>query len=403
MKNLVLSIAIVVVLAAPPSKSAAQQTQWTGSWAAAPAAASTAAAIPGPRGATIRDVVHLSIGGKALRLRLSNEFGAAPLTLASVHVALSAGEDAIQPHTDRVATFGGVDSVTLPAGAAILSDPVALPVQPFANLAVSLFIPAQSGVAITYHALASSTNYIEAGDEAPAATLPAATPMAHWYLLTGVEVDAGPSASSVVVLGASICDGFNSTPNKNVRWPDDLAARLQARPATAHIGVLNEGISGNRLLHDGTGPSALARFDRDVLAQSGATYLIVLIGTNDIGHTFADQAPNEPVTAKEMVWGYQQLVARAHARNIKVYGALLTPDGKSKYDVPGNETLRQQVNALIKAGDVFDAVIDFDKPVRDPAHPDALLPAFDSGDHLHPNDAGYQAMANAIDLKLFTK
>jgi lysophospholipase L1-like esterase len=403
MKIRISAIALLCALAAASVHAATPPAHWTGSWAAAPVAAPAASADLGPQGTTYRDIVHLSLGGNALRLRLSNEFGPAPLTLAAVRVALSAGADAIQPGTSHTVTFGGLDTVTLPAGAAILSDPVAMPVKPFANLAVSLFLPPQTGVALTFHGLATSTNYTVGGDETAAATLPTPSVLSSWYVLKGVDVDAGPAAASVVVLGASICDGYHSTPNKNARWPDEFARRLLANKATAHLGVLNEGISGNRLLHDGTGPSALARFDRDVLAQSRAKYVIVLVGTNDIGHTFASQAPNEPVTAKEMIWGYQQLVARAHARNIQVFGALLTPDGKSKYDEPGNETMRRQVNALIRAGGIFDAVIDFDKPVRDPAHPDALLPAFDSGDHLHPNDAGYKAMADIIDLKLFTK
>jgi lysophospholipase L1-like esterase len=394
MKKLILTLSIVAVFA---TYGTAQQGVWTGSWAAAPVAV-PATVHTNPEG-TYRNIVHLSLGGNALRLRISNEFGPTSLTVASVHVALSAGDDRTQPGTDHAVTFGGVGSVTLPAGAVIVSDPVAMPVQPFANLAVSLFAPEVKDATLTYHALGVSTNYVTTGDATAARTLTGATKLTSWYLLKGVDVDAGTQASSVVVLGASIADGFHSTPDKNARWPDVLASRL----ATSHVGVLNEGISGNRLLHDSTGPSALSRLDRDVLAQSGAKYLIVSIGTNDIGRTYFPTRPNEEVTAEQMKWGYQQIVLRAHARGIKVYGTTLSPFGGAGYYSPAGETMRQAVNAFVKTSGVFDGVIDFDIVTRDPAHPETLLPAYDSGDHLHPNDAGYKVMGEAIDLKLFAK
>ncbi len=403
MKKLILTLLMMSVLAAPSNPVTAQQAVWTGSWAAAPVAVPTTAANADPNGATYRDIVHLSLGGKALRLRISNEFGPTPLTVASVHVALSTSADATQPGTDHLVTFGGIGSVTLPAGAVVLSDPIAMSARPSANLAVSLFVPAQTGITLTYHQLAVSTNYVASGDVTSAATMAEAKKVPSWYLLKGVDVDAGPSGSSVVVLGASIADGYHSTPDTNARWPDVLAARLQAGAATSHVGVLNEGIGGNRVLHDMTGPSALARLDRDVLAQSNAKYLIVAIGTNDIGRTFFPNRPNEEVTADQIIWGYQQLALRAHARGIKVYGSTLNPFGDAAYFSPAGETMRQAVNTFVKNSGVFDGVIDFDIATRDPAHPETLLPAYDSGDHLHPNDVGYKAMGEAIDLKLFTK
>lgn len=380
-----------------------QQTSWTGSWAAAPMPAPATLATIGPAGTTFRDVVHLSIGGKALRLRLSNEGSTTKLSLAAVHVALSGGPGgAILPATDHSVTFGGVAAVTIPAGAYAISDPISLAVQPFTDLAVSIYIPAQPDATLTAHLLASSTNFSVPGDATTQAALSGANSKSSWLILKGVDVDAGPAASAVVVIGASISDGFHSTPDKNLRWPDDLAVRLAANVSTRNIGVLNEGISGNRLLHDNTGPSALARFDRDALAQPGARCVIVSLATNDIGRTFFPLKPNETVTAEQIEWGYAQLVQRAHARGLKAIGTTLGPFAGANYFSPAGEQMRQAVNRFIRTSGTFDAVIDFDKASRDPAQPDRLLPAFDSGDHLHPNDAGYKAMAEAIDLKFFT-
>jgi lysophospholipase L1-like esterase len=413
--RLIFAMSLAAVFAAPTPYATSQQThvsvpppaheyRWTGSWAAAPVAAPAAvSASIGTDGATYRDIVHLSLGGAALRLHISNEFGPTQLTVASVHVAIGAGADRTQPGTDRAVTFGGAATVIIPAGAAIVSDPVAMPVPHFADLAVSLFVPAQTGVALTFHSLALSSNYIAAGDAASAPAMEAATKVSNWYLLKGVDVDAGAGGGSVVVLGASQSEGFHSTPDKNARWTDVLAARMQASPATSHLGVLNEGISGNRLLHDGTGPNGLARMDRDVLAQAGAKYLIVALGTNDIGHTFSQPKPGEAVTAEQMEWGLRQVIERAHARGIKVFGTTYLPFGGHAYYTPESDRMRQAVNAFVRSSGVFDGVIDFDKVVRDPARPEAMLPAYDSGDHLHPNDAGYKAMGDSIDLKLFQR
>ena len=382
---------------------AAQQPTWTGSWAAAPMPAPATLAIA-PEGTTFRDIVHLSLGGKAIRLRISNEGSPTQLKLSDVHAALSTGpgSSSTLPATDHAVTFSGATSVTIPAGTYAVSDPVALPVGPFADLAVSIFVPAQSGITLTVHQLASSTNFSAPGDLSSSPALEGATKLTSWPFLKAVEVDAGPNAAAVVVLGASISDGYHSTPDKNLRWPNDLAVRLAANPATRNLAVLNEGISGNRVLHDGTGPSAVARLDRDVLAQPGARYLIVSLGTNDIGRTFFPLAPNETATAEQIEWGYSQIAQRAHARGFKVIGTTLGPFAGANYFSPAGETMRRAVNHFALTSGTFDAVIDFDKATRDPAQPDRLLPAFDSGDHLHPNDAGYKAMADAIDLKFFT-
>jgi len=391
----------------------AYQTTWTGSWSAAPMAppapkaSATAEVKPvdAADGTTYRDIVHLSLGGSELRLKISNEFGTTSLTLGSVHVALSAGspagKDAIQPASDHAVHFGGLESVTIPAGAMIVSDPVPMPVAAFADLAVSLFVPTQTETGITYHALGVSSNYIATGNTVTAATLDGAKKVASWYLLKGVDVDAGPDAAAVVTLGDSITDGAHATVDANTRWPNVLAARLQANKATAHIGVLDEGISGNRLLHDGTGPDALSRIDRDVLSQSGVKYLIILLGINDIGTTSVPRKPGEAITADQLMWALQQIVTRAHARGIKVYGATLTPYGGAKYQDDSGMKMHAAVNKFIRTSGVFDGVIDFEKMMHDPTDNKVFLAPYDSGDHLHPGDAGYKAMGDFIDLKLF--
>ena len=389
---------MAAILSFAASLATAQQIVWTGSWAAAPVAAPATEKPIGPDGETFRDIIHLSLGGRAIRLRISNEFGPTPLTIAAVHVALSAGSDGIQPATDHAAKFNGVSSVVIPAGTIAISDPIAMSVKAFGDVAVSLFVPAQSGVELTLHNLAMSTNYVATGNVTAAASLPNATRVTSWHLLKAVDVDAGPNASAVVALGASITDGYHSTPDKNLRWPDDLAIRLHANSATSNIGVLNEGISGARILHDVTGPSALARFDRDVLAQTGAKFVIIALGTNDIGRTFFPRMPNEsPITAEQLVWGLQQIVARAHARGVKVIATTLNPyEGADFYNIPGDR-MREAFNTYVRTSGIFNGVVDFDRVMRDPSHPARFLPAYDSGDHLHPNDAGYKAMADAID------
>jgi lysophospholipase L1-like esterase len=405
---LILAFGSVFAHAAAPKHAGSQQTTWTGSWAASPMAMPAPKAAVNPAdttdtsGATYRNIVHLSLGGSSLRLRISNEFGNMSLTLGGVHVALSAGKGgAIQPTTDHAVTFGGSETVMIPAGAMIVSDPIAMPVDAFADLTVSLFVPSQPGAALTYHALGDSTNYIAEGNATSAATLDNAKKVTSWYLLKGVDVTTTADASAVITLGDSITDGAHATLDANARWPNVLATRLHANPATANVAVLDEGISGNRLLHDVAGPSALARLDRDVLAQSGVKYVIVLLGINDIGHTAHSRGPDDLVTAGQLTWALQQIAIRAHAHGLKVYAATLTPYGGAGYQDANGLILREAENNFIRTSGVFDGVIDFDKVTRDPAHPDAFLPAYDSGDHLHPGDAGYKAMGDSIDLKLF--
>ena len=385
-----------------PHPAGRAEVQWTGTWAAAPVPGPVRDLTPGTRGLTFRDVVHVSIGGRALRIRLTNEGNPHPLRIGAVHVAVSAGSGSTRPASDHAVLFAGSAEVTIPAGSVAWSDPVDTPVQPFADLAVSIFVPPQDPPeSWTMHSLASSSNFAAAGDQSRSSTLDQPTKLNSWYLLKGVDVDAGPHAAAVVALGASITDGAHSTPDLNARWPDDLARRLAANRATASIGVLNEGISGGRILHDGTGPSALARLDRDVLAQPGAGWMILALGTNDIGRTFFPLHPNEQVTSADLEWGLRQVVQRAHARGIRVIAATLNPFEGADYYSPDGETMRQAFNTFVRSSGIFDGVADFDKALLDPTHPARMLPAYDSGDHLHPNEAGYRAVADSFDLKFF--
>jgi len=376
---------------------------WISTWGASPQVPTTPLAL---NGQTVRQVAHVSVGGHVVRVRLSNAFGSTPLAISEARVALSTGGSSIDAATDRQLTFGGSPTTTVPAGALVVSDPVSLDVPALANLAVSLYFPG-SVTATTEHSLAVQTTYVSPpGDFAGAASMPdGGTTTSSWYFLNGVEVRGeGWRPAAIVALGDSITDGYASTVSANHRWPNYLAARLQASHATAHLAVVDEGISGNRVLHDFIGPNALARLDRDVLAQSGARWVVVLEGINDIGIPGAFGAPAEEVTADEIIEGHRQIIARAHARGLRIYGGTLTPfEGTvfPGYYSPGGEAKREAVNHWIRTSGAYDAVIDFDAAVRDPAHPTRMLPAYDSGDHLHPNDAGYEAMADAVDLGLF--
>ncbi|MFI2206838.1 GDSL-type esterase/lipase family protein [Streptomyces sp. NPDC020192] len=356
---------------------------WTGSWESAPSG--TVAAWPG---AAIRNVVHLSIGGRAVRVRLSNRFGTAPLRLGAVTVALrgAAGPDAL-PGTVRTATFRGARAVTVPPGRDTVTDPVRLRVPPDADLLVTVYTPGAGGHA-TSHQEALQTSYVAragAGRAADEDGTAYTTTVSHWYYVTGVDV-LGRGAGSVVAFGDSLTDGNGSTPDTNHRWPDRLAASLREH----RYGVLNAGISGNRLLRDGTGPRALARLDTDALDRAGARVLVVLEGINDIkGTPTADDA-----TA--FAAAYRTLVARAHARRVRVVGVTLTPfRGYAAY-TDAREAVRQRVNAFIRTGGAFDAVADADAAVRDPADPARILPAYDPGDHLHFDDAGMAAVADTV-------
>jgi lysophospholipase L1-like esterase len=361
---------------------------------------------------TLRLIVHTSLGGNQVRIRLSNELGATPLRIGAAHIALRQEGASIVPGTDRVLTFGGVPGITIPPGAPALSDPVDLNVPAVADLAVSLHLPG-TVQATVFHGLGYQTNYVSPkGDFTGAARLQAERTMTSWPFLTEVDVST-TGRGSIVAFGDSITDGASSKAESNHRWPDLLALRLKnsSEPAlNRSLGVVNRGISGARLLRDPGwdplfGKSALARFDRDVLATAGVRYMMVFIGINDIGHPGMGNIPaSEVPTAEEMISGYRQLIERARAKGIAAYGVTLTPfEGTvfPGYYTPAKEAVRQAVNKWIRSSGAFDAVIDFERAVRDPAHPTRLLPAYDSGDHLHPNDAGMQAMANAIPLELF--
>ena len=359
--------------------------------------------------ATLRQIVHLSAGGSALRVHLSNAFGTEPLHVTSAHIARPLASDtaAIDPQTDRALTFAGVPDVTIPAGAEFVSDPLTLTVAALSNLAISIHLdtpPARE----TSHPGSRATSWFVHGDavSAPAFTNPGK--IDHWFQLSAIDVQSAPTSATIVALGDSITDGHAATTNVNNRWPDILAANLQHSPATQTIGVSNQGIGGNHLLTDGLGPNALARFDRDVLAPAGARWVIVLEGVNDLGGLTRDgevSADKHAALVQRILAAYQQIITRAHAHQLLVYGATITPYVGSDYYHPGplSEADRQTINAWIRTPGHFDAVIDFDQLVRDPAHPDRLLPAYDSGDHLHPSPAGYKAMGESIPLTLFAR
>ena len=387
-----LVIAGMGIAPATMAKDGSDAGHWVGTWNASPQAAWYPLEL---NGQTIRQIAHVSIGGTRVRVRLSNAYGANPLLIGAARVGLRSTGASIVPGSGRVLTFNGSESTTIPAGALAISDPVSLRVPDRGDLAVSIYVPGKE-LAATEHSLGLQTTYISsAGDFSGADSLPTVTTTESFFFLTGVEVDASTTARAIVTLGDSITDGLHSTPDANKRWPNRLAERL--RSGGNKIAVLNAGISGNRLLHDTVGTNAAARFDRDVLVQSSARYLIVLLGINDIG--FPGTA-----TADDIIAGHRQIIHRAHALGLKVYGGTLTPFEAflpGIYYTPGGEVKRQAVNQWIRTSKAYDAVIDFDKAIRDPGNPAKIRPAYDSGDNLHPNDAGYQAMADAIDLSLF--
>jgi lysophospholipase L1-like esterase len=374
-----------------------------GTWAASPqsAADSPAPSLAAFRDRTIRQVVRVSMGGDTVQVRLTNEFGSAPLVVGAARIALSAGGANLVAGSSRALTFGGASSFTIPAGSPALSDPVAIHVPPLADVAISLYLP-DSAAASTYHALARATSHISLrGDHTGDVAMAVDTTSASWYFLSGLSVRAPRDAEAIVALGNSITDGYASTLDANARWPNVLSRRLESAHALDHLAVLDEGISGNRILHDFMGPVVLSRYDRDVLRQPGVRYVIVLEGINDIGFSARAQTSDQEVSATEIIGGHAQLIARAHELGLTIYGATLTPFEGAAYYTPAGEEKRAAVNRWIRTSGAYDGVIDFDAVTRDPAHPGRFLPAYDSGDHLHPNDAGYRAMGESIDLKLF--
>jgi lysophospholipase L1-like esterase len=384
---------------------AASPDHWVGTWATSPVAASNPTAkfgAEGTTGTTLREIVHISLGGGTVRVILTNEFGLDPLTIGAAQIALSSGASGITG-TGTPLTFGGQTSVIIPPGALMVSDPVVLKVAPLSNLAVSIFLPDQPINQLTLHSFADQTNYLVPGNVVGAPSLDTPQEVFSWDFLKGVDVLSDGDSASIVTFGDSITDGALSTRNANARWPDVLARRIQSDKKTSKLGILNEGIGGNRILHDTTGPSALARFDRDVIAQAGVKYVVIMESINDIGHATDPNKPYDVITAQDLIVGLGQLATRAHTHGIKVIGATLTHFVGAKYQSPAGEAMRQAVNQWIRTTNQFDAVIDFDKLTTDPTHPGMYLPLDDSGDHLHPGDYGYKTMGESIDLKLFTK
>ncbi|HMH12226.1 MAG TPA: SGNH/GDSL hydrolase family protein [Edaphobacter sp.] len=398
-----LTLALFCLFCLPQNVVAAPPDHWVGTWATSPVAMPNTEGIFGAADTTYREIVHVSLGGSRVRIILSNEFGLDPLTINAAHIALRTNGSEIDLASANALTFGGRPSITIPPGALAVSDPANLKLPAFADVAVSLFVPAQPMQQVSHHSFADQTNYSVPGNVVGAKSLESPTEIYHWPFLKGVDVMADSKAASIVAFGDSITDGALSTRNANARWPDVLARRLQANKKTANLGVLNQGIGGGRILHDVTGPSALARFDRDVLAQAAVKYLIILESINDIGHAQDPVKPYDVVTAEDLIVGLGQLATRAHTHGIKVYGATLTPYVGAKYSSPAGEAIRQAVNNWIRTTNQLDGFIDFDKATRDPANPAVFAPAADSGDHLHPADPGYKIMADSIDLSLFTR
>ncbi|SDI09785.1 SGNH/GDSL hydrolase family protein [Paraburkholderia phenazinium] len=405
------SLAVSASASVTPAASTANP-HWVDAWAASPDSAG-----PPLAASTLRQVVRTSIGGAAVRIRLSNLYGSGPITLGPVHIAAHASGSSIRPGTDHALTFGGKTTVTIAKGAEVLSDPAAFPVSALEELAVTLYVAPGAG-ATTTHLLGQQTAFIARGADATAAlslpdgkaaAKPNADPDDSRYFLTDVQVAATPQAHTLVALGDSITDGAGSTEDRNARWPDALAARLHADPAFATVAVVDAGIAGNRILHNGAdpflGPSALSRFERDAIDTSGVHWILLLEGINDIAAADVLKTPEANVSAEQIIGGMKVLIARAHAKHLKIWGATLTPfaGANAPFYTAAGEAKRAAVNRWIRTAGAFDAVVDFDQAVRDPAHPDRLLPAFDSGDHVHPNDAGYQAMAAAIDPHLFAE
>jgi lysophospholipase L1-like esterase len=374
---------------------------WVGSWTVAPAPAEGVAF----NNITLRMNGRLSLGGNMLRVRLSNAHGTKPLTIGAAHIGLRADGPAIIAESNRVLSFGGDRSAVIAAGSLVVSDPVELTVPPLGDVAITVYLPqdlpASFGITGRY---ARVTNYLSPlGNFAAEAVMPVGRITDDWYIVSGIDVISGHGAGAVVALGDSLTDGNISTHDSYANWPAQLARRLTARGGGRPMAVMNQGLGGNRILHDVRGDSGLRRFDRDVLAQAGATHVIVLLGTNDLRNRWAK--PEEEASAPALIAGLRQLALRAHARGLKIFGGTITPFENETFLpgawTPAREEVRQEVNAWIRQGGGFDAVIDFDQAVRNPGRPSSMLPIHDCGDHLHQSDRGYNHMGDVIDLSLF--
>lgn len=410
----VLAMTFLVVQMAYACEKDFTSKQWVGTWASNPQKGETIIpglwepSIPQTADATLRQIVRTTISGKVVRVRFSNEFGETSLKIGAASIALSAGGGIVQPNTIRPLTFGGKDSITIPPGAPAVSDPVLFDLPASSDLAISIYLP-DATPSTTYHYTGLHTTYLStSGNHTNDEVFATAAMSSNYYFLTGVSVLGSKIRASIAAFGNSIADGYNSTVDANKAWPSVLAARLQNGLFFKHLSVLNCGISGNRILNDQIGPNALSRMDRDVLRQPGLKYIIFMMGINDIGFSGGALGfPPQPVTADEIIDGQRQVIARAHESGYKIFGATLTPTKGvgailgGTYDTPEGEAKRQAVNNWIRTGGEYDGVIDFDKVIRDPSDTLRILPEYDSGDHLHPNDAGYEAMGNSINLNLF--
>lgn len=405
----VLALSFTAVAAGPTAGPAAH---WVVSWGASPSPPPDEAHIHTKglefNNQTLREIVHLSIGGSTVRVRFSNFFGKQTLEIGAAHLALRMNDSAIQPSSDRALTFGGAPGVSVPPNAFVLSDPVKLAVPAESDLAISIFVPRVTSAA-GIHYLAQQTSYVGAGDLTAERSITNALTISSWIFLAGVDVSAPLSAAAIAVFGDSRVDGDGSTPNANRRWPDALAKRLAQQGLP--LGVLNAGIIGNRILQDAPkvavelGVNGLARFDRDALDEPGVKYIIVFQGIVDIGLPGTQFAPSEALRVEDLIAGMKQLIERAHDHGMRVFGVTQTPFSGAN-SIPGlfsaeKEAQRKALNQWIRSSHAFDGVIDFEKVVLDPTNPKRIRPAWDSGDHIHPNDAGYEAMANSIDLTLF--
>jgi lysophospholipase L1-like esterase len=397
-----LILVLVSTLSAQTTEPKSAPTAWVGTWATSPFDGDPWHTIPTLVDSTLREIVHTSIAGSELRVRFTNEFGTEALRIGAASISLSTGESNIDTASLHGLTFGGAPSIVIPPGAEALSDPVPMATPAFVNLAVSLYLPLQQISDVSVHSSAQQDNYIEPGNHVSAASLNTAVVVPSWYFVKGIDVQpVATRAAAVVAFGDSITDGAYATENANHRWPDYLATRLHDNPATAHLAVLDQGIGGNCVLIHCVGPNALARFDRDVLSQAGVKYVIVLEGINDIGTLHDPNRPSYQLNADDLEQGFAQIVARAHEHGIKVFAATVMPYKGAGYFTEKGEQIREAVNQWILTSGVFDGAIDFDKALRDPANPLVFAPQYDSGDHLHPKDAGYAAAADSIDLSLF--
>jgi lysophospholipase L1-like esterase len=379
----------------------ADNLHWVGTWTTTPAPAEGAAFA----NQTLRMNARVSIGGDRLRVRLSNAYGSRPILVGAAYIGLCDAGSGVVSGSNKKLSFGGADVVTIAAGAFVVSDPVSLDLPPLADVSISFYLPgdlpANFGITGRY---ARQINYVSPpGDFASSAVMPVGSITGDWFFVSGVDVLAPADTGGIVAVGDSLTDANISTLNAHCRWPDQLSRRLQARRNGRPMGVMNQGLGGNRILHDIRGDSGLRRFDRDVVAQPGVTHPIIVLGTNDLRNRWAK--PEEEVTADQMIAGLKQLAIRARTAGIKIFGGTLLPFENETF-LPGawtpkREETRQMVNEWIREGGAFDAVIDFDRALRNPEHPTSMLPIYDCGDHLHPSDFGYNKMGDAIDLSLF--